>query len=55
VEGRGEVHATATGTAEFVAEFGPVPKLPKGSKLFEFWLQHARVDKCGRAVMTALR
>jgi uncharacterized protein len=55
VEGRGDVTATARGADEFVAMFGAVQKLPRGDKLFEFWLRHRRVDKCGRAVMTALR
>lgn len=55
LEGRGNVAATSKGTTEFAAEFGPVQRLPSGEKLFEFWLQHRRVDKCGRAVLTALK
>jgi hypothetical protein len=51
IEGRGEVGATAKG----IHEFGPVPKLPTGDALFEYWLRHPRVDKCARAILNALR
>jgi len=51
LEGRGDVGATEKGTREF----GAVPKLPSGEALFEHWLQHRRVDKCSRAILSLLR
>jgi hypothetical protein len=51
IDGRGEVAATALG----LEAAGRVPPLPEGAELFEYWLRHPRLDKCCRAIVTALR
>jgi len=52
IEGRGEaIGATAAG----VQVVGRVAPLPTGAALFEYWLQHPRLDKCSRAIVSALR
>lgn len=51
LQGRGMLEATALG----VNELGFVPPLPTGSDLFEYWLKHPRLDKCSRAIFSALR
>ena len=51
IEGRGDLAITPDG----LEAIGQVPPLPQGSALFEYWLQHPRLDKCCRAIVTALR
>jgi hypothetical protein len=51
LDGRGDLAATEFG----LKAAGRVPPLPQGSELFEYWLQHPRLDKCSRALMSALR
>jgi hypothetical protein len=51
LQGRGMLEATPLG----VSEFSFVPPLPMGNALFEHWLRHPRLDKCSRAIFSALR
>jgi uncharacterized protein len=51
IAGRGETAITAVG----LKAAGSVPPLPQGAELFEYWLRHPRLDKCCRAIVTALR
>jgi predicted transcriptional regulator len=51
VDGRGDLEATAAGATAL----GSVPRLPVGKALFDYWLNHPRLDKCSRAILTALR
>lgn len=51
IEGRGETSPTSRG----IKAAGRVPPLPHGSELLEYWLRHPRLDKCSRAIVSALR
>lgn len=51
IDGRGALEATPDGKQAL----GPVPRLPVGRQLFDYWVRHPRLDKCARAILTALR
>ncbi len=51
IEGRGETAATALGKKAV----GRVAPLPQGDELFDYWVRHPRLDKCSRAIVSALR
>jgi hypothetical protein len=51
IDGRGLLAVTPAGRKVI----GRIPPLPSGTQLFEYWLQHPRLDKCSRAIVTALR
>lgn len=51
MDGRGGFSATRVG----IEALGPVPRLPSGKALYEYWLRHPRLDKCSRAILEGLR
>lgn len=51
IDGKGMLEVTTSGARAL----GPVAALPTHRALFDYWMNHPRLDKCSRAVLNALR